>query len=150
HFRLLHKAGYVAYLTVYGIVVQTIAQKADDFADENNIRLGISLGSIVVNLVAELWELTLTDDIPWKVIVFKIFFIFTGILSPYAAFFMLAPDWFTWYVFAIICTVITFIWAYEKVVDATNYLIGMLSEELIWGDQSGTNVVPPPPRRASV
>nr|GEZ07638.1 S-adenosyl-L-methionine-dependent methyltransferases superfamily protein [Tanacetum cinerariifolium] len=159
--RLLHKAGYITYLTVYGIVLQTIAQRADKSADENNIRLGITLGAIVVNLAADLWALTLTDDIPhnhWKIIVFKIVFIFTGILSPYAAFSMLAPDWFTWYVFVIICTVITlykccnvlkstFIWAYEKVVDATHYLIGKLSE-LIWGDQLETNAAPPP--RASV
>ncbi|GKD50656.1 hypothetical protein Tco_1279632, partial [Tanacetum coccineum] len=62
---------------------------------------------------------------------------------------MLAPCWFTWYVFAFICTFITlykcynllkstFIWDYEKVVDATNYLIGKLSN-LIWEDQSETN-----------
>lgn len=156
--RFVHREGYVAYLTVCGILVQTIAQRADQSADANHIRLGISLGAIAVNLAAGLWALTLTEDIPhnhWKAIVFKMVFVFSGILSPFAAYSILAPDWLT-YGFAIICTVITlykcynvlkstFIWAYEKVVDTTIYVIGKLSK-LICGDQLETNAAPLPPR----
>ncbi|PWA39253.1 hypothetical protein CTI12_AA573570 [Artemisia annua] len=157
--RFVHSDLYAAYLAVCGILVSAIAQRADRSADENHIRLGISLGAIVVNFAAYLWVSTLTDDIPhnhWKVIVFKIVFFFTGILSPYATFSMLAPEFFTWYGFAIICCVITickcynelkskFIWAYKKVADATKHVIGKLSK-LIWGDQSETNAAQAPPR----
>ncbi|GJS80552.1 hypothetical protein Tco_0730433 [Tanacetum coccineum] len=129
-FLLLHKAGYITYLTVYGIVLQTIAQRADKSADEHNIRLGITLGAIVVNLAADLWALFLWLAPDWFLVLFlSSFAMFTNSFKCYNV------------------LKSTFIWAYEKVVDATNYLIGKLSE-LIWGDQVESNAAPPP--RASV
>lgn len=117
-------------------LVQTIAQMTK-FTSENKIRMGISLASLLVNFFAALWTFSLPNDIQqnhWKVVVFNIVFIITGILPPYSAFSMLVPHWLTWYGFAIICCVVTFVKGYnileimytcssQKVNVATKYVI---------------------------
>ncbi|KAI3800453.1 hypothetical protein L1987_28544 [Smallanthus sonchifolius] len=79
---------------------------------EDNIRMGICLATLAMNFVALLSVFSQTGDtqhIDWKTIMFKL----TGILSPYFAFSILLPKWFTWPGLAIICTIVIYIEGYN-------------------------------------
>lgn len=114
-FRLLDVALYAIFVGIVGILVQAIVQLTERTI-ENKIRVAISLITLVMNFVASLGMFFSTGDIHhthWRDAVCKTVFLFTGVLSPYSAFYVLLPQWVTWHGFAIICSVLTFVKSYN-------------------------------------
>ena len=115
-FRMLDVALYAIFVGIVGILVQAIVQLTV-CTIENKIRVAISLLTLLMNFVASLGVFFSTGDIHdhkhWRYAVCKTVFLFTGVLSPYSAFYVLLPQWVTWHGFAIICSVLTFVKSYN-------------------------------------
>ncbi|KAI3741184.1 hypothetical protein L1987_58851 [Smallanthus sonchifolius] len=138
--RSLDVALYGIFVGIMAILVGTSVQMTKS-TQENKIHMAFCLATLVMNFVTLLSVFSQKDDIHHKglkTIIFKVIFIFTGILSPYLAFCLLLPEWFTWFGFVIICIIVTIIkghnimkfiitWPYQKLAITIKYVIAKFS-----------------------
>lgn len=84
----MHVALYAIFVGIVGILMQSIIQLSESNT-RSKIFVGTSLATLVTNFVASLWVFSPnsgTQHIHRNIMIFKMIFEFTGILSPYLAF----------------------------------------------------------------